>query len=182
MVAKSNHVNEVYNSIRALFRHPDQDKQAVDMNEIIRGVLRSLEAELKGHGIAVSTDLRSELPLVMGHRGQLKEVLLNLIRNAIEAMDAVKGGGGLPRVRTENHGDDAIAVSVADSGPGIDPRKMGGIFDAFVTTKSEGMGLGLAIWRMIIERHKGELSVSPDNTSGAVFKFSLPIKSPPALP
>jgi signal transduction histidine kinase len=182
MVTESNHINEVFNSIRALFGHPDQDKQAVDMNQIIRGVLGSLEAELKRRGIAVSTELRSELPLVMGHRGQLKEVLLNLIRNAIEAMDAVKGGGRVLRVKTENHGDDAIAVSVADSGPGIDPRKMGGIFDAFVTTKSEGMGLGLAICRMIVERHRGELSVSPDNTSGAVFKFSLPIKAPPALP
>jgi signal transduction histidine kinase len=182
MVAESHHVNEVFNSIRSLLRHADQDNQPVDMNEIVLEVLNTLQGDLKGYGVITSTDLRSELPLVQGHRGQLKEVILNLIRNAIEAMDAVKEGGRALRVKTEHHGDDAIAVSVADSGPGVDPRKMDGIFDVFVTTKSDGMGLGLAICRMIIERHKGELSVSSKNTSGAVFKFILPIKSLPSLP
>jgi signal transduction histidine kinase len=152
------------------------------MNQIILGLLNTLDGDLKAHGITLDTELRSELPLVMGHRGQLKEVLLNLIRNAIEAMDAIKAGGRVLRVKTEPHGDDAIAVSVADSGPGIDPRKMAEIFDAFVTTKSDGMGLGLAICRMIVERHKGELSASSDSTGGAVFKFILPSKSLPALP
>jgi signal transduction histidine kinase len=113
----------------------------------------------------------------MGYRGQLQEVILNLVRNAIEAMDAIKDGGRVLRVRTERHGDDAIAVSVEDSGPGIDPQKIGGIFDAFVTTKSHGIGLGLAICQMIIERHGGRLSASSDSKSGALFQFILPIKS-----
>lgn len=171
MVAEIHHVNEVFSSIRPLFRDPDHDKQSIDMNEIILGVLNIMGGDLKGHGITTSTELRSELPLVLGHRGQLKEVIFNLIRNAIEAMTAITGGGRVLRVKTENHGDDAIAVAVADSGPGIDPRN-----EAFVTTKPDGMGLGLAICRMIIERHKGELSVSSDNMSGTVFKFILPIK------
>ena len=107
---------------------------------------------------------------------KLQEVILNLVRNAIEAMDAIKDGGRVLLVRTEHHGDDAIAVSVEDSGPGIDPQKIGSIFDAFVTTKSHGIGLGLAICRMIIERHGGQLSASSDK-SGALFQFILPIKS-----
>jgi signal transduction histidine kinase len=119
----------------------------------------------------------SNVPLVMGHRGQLQEVILNLVRNAIEAMDAIKDGGRVLRVRTERHGDDAIVVSVEDSGPGIDPQKIGGIFDAFVTTKSHGIGLGLALCQMIIERHGGRLSASSDSKSGALFQCILPIKS-----
>ena len=118
----------------------------------------------------------SELPLVMGHRGQLQEVLLNLVRNAIEAMDAVKDGSRVLQVRTERHGRDEIVVAVEDSGPGIDPKKLDGIFDAFVSTKPQGMGLGLAICRMIIERHGGQLSASSDGKNGALFEFVLPIK------
>ena len=96
----------------------------------------------------------------MGHKGQLQEVFVNLIQNAIEAMDAIKDDRIL-RVRTEHDGDNTIIASVEDSGPGIDPSRLGNIFDAFVTTKSHGMGLGLAICRMIVERHKGRLVVSP---------------------
>ena len=152
--------------------------QAIDVNEIALGVLNTLKDDLKDHNVTTRTDLSSQIPPVMGHRGQLQEVVLNLIRNAIEAMDGVRSGDRVLRVKTEPQGDGAIAVSVEDSGPGIDPRKIGGIFDAFVTTKPHGTGLGLAICRMITERHKGELSASSDNGNGALFKFTLPIKSP----
>jgi signal transduction histidine kinase len=111
----------------------------------------------------------------MGHRGQLQEVLLNLVRNAIEAMDAVKSGSRMLLVRIERHASDNIVVAVEDSGPGLDPEKLDGIFDAFVSTKPQGMGLGLAICRMIIERHHGQLSAWSGNTRGAVFQFILPI-------
>ena len=178
MVADGHRVSEVFDSIRALFRNPDQDKKAIDVNEIALGVLNTLKDDLKDHNVTTRTDLSSQIPPVMGHRGQLQEVVLNLIRNAIEAMDGVRSGDRVLRVKTEPQGDGAIAVSVEDSGPGIDPRKIGGIFDAFVTTKPHGTGLGLAICRMIIERHKGELSASSDNGNGALFKFTLPIKSP----
>jgi len=103
--------------------------------------------------------------------------MLNLIRNAIDAMDAVTDRARVLRVRTERADREAILVSVEDSGPGIDPQKVHSIFDAFVTTKAQGMGLGLAICRMIIARHEGQLSVSADNQSGALFQFTLPIKS-----
>lgn len=177
IVRDGHRASEVFDSIRALFRSPDEEQQAIDVNEIARETLNILRGELKEHGITTRTELMSKVPLVIGHRGQLQEVILNLVRNAIEAMDAIKDGGRVLRVRTEHHGDDAIAVSVEDSGPGIDPQKIGSIFDAFVTTKSHGIGLGLAICRMIIERHGGQLLASSASKSGALFQFILPIKS-----
>jgi signal transduction histidine kinase len=113
----------------------------------------------------------------MGHKGQIQEVLFNLARNAIEAMDAVKDGSRVLEVTTERHGRDAIIVAVRDTGPGINPAKLDGIFDPFVTTKPHGMGLGLAICRMIIDRHNGKLTASSDGKRGAVFQLVVPIDS-----
>ena len=107
----------------------------------------------------------------------MQEVILNLARNGIEAMDAIKDGNRVLRVKTEHNGSDVITVTVEDTGPGIDPKKLDGIFDAFVTTKPQGMGLGLAICRMIIDRHGGKLTASSDGKRGALFQFVLPTKS-----
>jgi C4-dicarboxylate-specific signal transduction histidine kinase len=117
------------------------------------------------------------LPLVPGHSIQLQEVMINLVRNAIDAMDSIADRSRVLRVRTERGGREAIVVSVEDSGPGIDSEKLESIFDAFVTTKPHGMGLGLPICRFIISRHEGQLSARADNKSGALFQFALPIKS-----
>jgi signal transduction histidine kinase len=121
--------------------------------------------------------LTSGLPLVMGHRGQLQEVILNLARNAIEAMDAIEDRIRVLQFKTGRDDGDAIAVAIQDTGAGIDPEKLDAIFDAFVTTKPKGMGLGLAICRMIIDRHNGQLTASSDGKSWALFRFVLPIKS-----
>jgi len=118
------------------------------------------------------------LPFVMGHRGQLQEVFINLVHNAIEAMDAVDGDDRILRVRAERHGGNAIIVAVEDSGPGIDPQQLKTIFDAFITTKPNGLGLGLAICRLIIERHKGHLSVAPAEPRGSAFRIVLPAGMP----
>jgi signal transduction histidine kinase len=109
----------------------------------------------------------------MGHSGQLEEVIVNLIQNAVDAMDSVDNDRRVLRVRTEHKGD-AISVAIEDTGPGIDPKNSDNIFDAFFTTKPHGMGLGLAICRMIIERHKGQLAVSSANPHGALFRVMLP--------
>jgi signal transduction histidine kinase len=173
IVTDSRRASEVFDNIRALFGSADQRQQPIDVNEIVLGALRALRGELDDHGVTTRTELTSGLPLVMGHSGQLQEVLLNLARNAIEAMDAVKGSRVL-EVRTERDGSDAIIVAVRDTGPGIDPAKSDRIFDPFVTTKAKGMGLGLAICRMIIERHSGRLTASSDGKRGALFQFVLP--------
>ena len=177
IVRDSHRASQVLESIRALFKSADLEVQPVDLNGIALGALDLLRGELTDHGVITRTELAPELPLVGGHSGQLQEVMLNLVRNAIDAMDSITDRARVLRVRTECDGRDAIVVSVEDSGPGIDPKKVDSIFDAFVTTKSHGMGLGLAICRMIILRHEGQLSASAENKSGALFQFTLPIKS-----
>jgi signal transduction histidine kinase len=177
MVGDSHRASQVLESIRALFKSADLEAQPVDLNGIALGVLDILRGELKDHGVITRTELAPELPLVRGHSGQLQEVLLNLVRNAIDAMDSIADRARVLRVRTECDGRGAIVVSVEDSGPGIHPEKWNSIFDAFVSTKPQGMGLGLAICRMIISRHEGQLSASADSKSGALFQFTLPTKS-----
>jgi signal transduction histidine kinase len=168
--------SEVFDAIRALFRTGDEGRQRIDTNEIVVEVLQSLRGELKEHGVEVRPEL-VELPLVDGHRGQLREVIFNLVHNALEAMDTATDRNRILRVTTELRGSDAIALAVEDSGPGIDPEKLDRIFTAFVTTKSQGMGLGLAICRMIVEQHGGHLNASSDGKNGARFQFILPITS-----
>jgi signal transduction histidine kinase len=176
IVDESRRASQVFDNVRALFGSAGAGQHVIDINEIARGALRILREELEEHGIAIRTELMPGLPLVIGHDGQMQEVILNLVRNAIEAMDAIKDGRRVLRVKTWRHGDDTIAVVIEDSGPGIDPEQLGGIFDPFVSTKPRGMGLGLAICRMTIERHGGQLSASAGKNKGALFQFILPIK------
>jgi signal transduction histidine kinase len=168
--------SEVFDAIRALFRTGDGGRQKIDVNEIVVEVLQSLQAELKENGVDIRPEL-AELPLVDGHKGQLRGVISNLVHNAIEALNTTTDRNRILRVTSELRGPGAIAVAVEDSGPGIDPEKLDRIFTAFVTTKSQGMGLGLAICRMIIEQHGGQLTASSDGKSGALFQFVLPIAS-----
>jgi signal transduction histidine kinase len=177
VVRDSQRASQVLESIRALFKGADLETQPVDLNGIALEALDLLGGELDARGIITHAELVPELPLVSGHGGQLQEVMLNLIRNAIDAMDSTADRARVLRIRTERDGSEAIVVSVEDSGSGIDPQKLHNIFDAFVTTKPQGMGLGLAICRMIISRHEGQLSASTGNKNGALFQFTLPIKS-----
>ena len=143
------------------------------MNEMVLEVLQILRGEIKDNNIATRIELMPELPVIMGHKGQLQEVLINLIHNAIEAMDAIRDGDRTLQVKTARQGADAILLTVEDSGPGVDPKKAESIFDAFVSMKPQGMGLGLAICRMIIERHDGQISAYPAQPQGTVFRIEL---------
>ena len=140
---------------------------------------RALDGELKNHNVVTCTNLKPELPPIMGHSGQLQQVIVNLIQNAIDAMDSVDSDRRVLQLKTEHDGGDAIRITVEDTGPGIDPKKSDDMFGAFFTTKSHGMGLGLAICRMIVERHDGELSVTSANPHGAIFRVKLLQKEPP---
>lgn len=180
IVEDSHRAGRILSDIRALFLKTDSEYESVDVNEVASGVLRLLQEELKAHGVVARAELAPDLPRVMGHKGQLQEVLVNLVQNAIEAMSVIRAGRRRVWLKTERHGDDAIVVEVKDSGPGVNPANLNGIFDAFFTTKSRGTGLGLAICRMIIERHGGQLSASSDGTHGALFLFVLPARNAPA--
>ena len=175
IVSDSRRTSEALDGVRSLFRRVDQGRQPINVNEIALEVLQSLRTEFKEHGITACPELASGIPLIQGNRGQLQQVILNLVHNAIEAMDAKADRIRVLRLRTARNGTDAIVVAVQDSGPGIEPKQLDGIFDAFVTTKAHGMGLGLAICRMIVERHGGQLTASSDGRNGALFKFVLPM-------
>jgi C4-dicarboxylate-specific signal transduction histidine kinase len=177
ITSESHRASQVFDNIRALFGGADSKQQAIDLNKIALGALHVLRAELEEGGITTRIDLAPELPLIIGHGGQMQEVILNLVHNAIEAMNSIKDGRRVLQVRTEHHGRDTIALAIEDSGPGIDAEKMANIFDPFVTTKPRGMGLGLAICRMTVERHGGRLSATSAKNKGALFQFILPINS-----
>jgi PAS domain S-box-containing protein len=176
MMGDCHRVSEVFDTIRALFRRVDQKREPTVLNEIVLDVLQTMRDELTNHGVATETELAHELHCVDGHRNQLRQVIYNLIHNAIESMDSTMDRSRLLRVITKSHGPDAIVVAVEDSGPGIDPRRLSGIFDPFISTKPDGMGLGLAICRMIVERHGGQLSASSDGKNGARFQLVLPAR------
>jgi PAS domain S-box-containing protein len=176
MVDDCHRVSEVFDTIRALFRRVDQKWEPTVVNEIVLDVLQSMREELTDHGVTTETELAPELQPVDGHRNQLRQVILNLIRNAIESMDNTMDRSRVLRVITKSHGPDAIIVAVEDSGAGIDPGALESIFDPFITTKPDGMGLGLAICRMIVERHGGKLSALSDGKNGARFQLVLPIR------
>ena len=172
MIGASRRANQIFDNIRALFGKGELKKERLDMNLLTLEALRFLESDLKSHGIETSIALASKLPSVLGHKGQLQEVISNLVRNAIDAMDSINGQRTL-NVRTELNAD-AIAVSIEDTGPGLGSRETSAIFEAFVTTKPHGMGLGLPICRMIVERHEGKLLVSSADPHGAIFRIILP--------
>ena len=164
----------VIDGFRSLFGKADEEQQLVDMNEVIPEVLESLNSQLNDHRVSIRVDLTPKLPPVAGNKDQLQEVVSNLIINGIEAMEPTTLEVRMLLIRTEIRGD-KIAVAVEDSGPGIDKDQLGDIFTAFVTTKEHGMGLGLAISRMIIDYHGGKLTAGSDSKyGGASFQFVLP--------
>jgi signal transduction histidine kinase len=166
---------EVMDSFRVLFRKSGSEQVPIDANTLVIESLEALRRELNDHLVIIKAHLAPGLPIITGHKGLLQEVILNLVQNAIDAMATVTDRDRLLWVETARQGAEAIVISVEDNGPGIDHKRISDIFDAFVTTKSKGMGLGLAISRMIVEHHKGELTVSSDGKSGARFRFTLPI-------
>ena len=168
--------SEVFDAIRALFGKSGQERQPIDVNRIVLDATDSLREELDSGGVIARYEL-SELPLVSGHETQLREVVWNLINNAVEAMSRTTDGDRSLLISTEVRGRNEIAVSVQDSGPGIDPSLLETVFSSFVSTKAQGTGLGLAICRMIIEGHAGRITASSDGKSGALFQFLLPIGS-----
>jgi signal transduction histidine kinase len=167
-------ISQVFDSFRALFGRADWKQEPIDVNVLALGALKALRGELKDRGITTRVEFATELAHVMGNSSQLQEVIINLVQNAIDAMDTVNDDDRVLQVTTTHHGADAIILAVKDSGPGIGSERLDNIFDAFVTTKPQGMGLGLALSRMIIERHEGQLSASPAHPRGSVFKVILP--------
>ena len=173
IIRDGNRASDVIAKIRALLRKTGTEKERLNMNDIIREVVALAQSEIRRNGVALRAQLEGNIPPVLGDRVQLQQVVLNLIMNGIEAMSAV---GDRPReliISTQSGEIDQVHVTVQDSGIGLDPKSMERIFDAFYTTKSEGMGMGLAISRSIVENHDGRLWAMPNDGPGATFQFTL---------
>jgi signal transduction histidine kinase len=175
IVRDGHRVDGVINGIRTVFKGNAATRVSVDLNKLIREVLAFAQGEHQTWPIEVHSNLADNLPLVPGDRVQLQQVIFNLITNAIDAMDMVIDRTRSLRVTSELKGSDAVVVKIADTGTGIAPENIDRIFDSFFTTKSHGMGMGLAICRSIIEAHGGTLSASPGYAHGAVFQLVLPV-------
>jgi PAS domain S-box-containing protein len=169
---------EVIESIQAIFKNVDQEKVPTDINKLVRDTLGLMLGELRANHVSVQTKLVDNLPDVRGNRVQLQQVILNLIRNAIEAMNSVTNRARLLRIGSVIHEPDGVLVSVEDSGTGLNPEDTERIFDSFFTTKPQGTGMGLSISRSIIEGHQGRLSASSGIDQGAVFSVLLPAVRP----
>ena len=161
--------------IRALLRKQEMRLQPIEINEAIVDVLRLTAADLTRRQISVRNELAPSLPLVSGDRMYLQQVLLNLIMNAMDAMKDTPVASRLLTVNTRLDGNDTIEVVVSDCGHGIAPSKLSGIFDSFVTTKSDGMGLGLSIARTIVKTHRGRIWAESLTGGGAAFHFTLKV-------
>lgn len=174
IVNEGHRASQVIGSIRAMFKKGDPEKAALDANELIREVLALLDGEIHTQRVSVHTELIEQLPRVLGNRVQLQQVILNLITNAVEAMGSVTNRARVLQVKSKLHESGGVLITVEDSGAGIDPKDIDRIFEAFFTTKSHGMGMGLSICRSIIEAHNGRLWVSPGIHHGSIFHVVLP--------
>jgi C4-dicarboxylate-specific signal transduction histidine kinase len=176
IVSAGHRASDIFDGLRILFGKDEQRKQLINLNELILEVLDSMHDEFLSHAVELRRELMSELPRIRGHKSQLHEVISNLLNNAVEAMATTIDRTRQLRVGTELRDGHAILL-IEDSGPGIAPERLPEIFTAFITTKPKGMGLGLAICRMIVEHHDGTLTASSDGKNGALFQLVLPVAS-----
>jgi C4-dicarboxylate-specific signal transduction histidine kinase len=166
--------SEVISRIRALAMKRPPRKEQVDINDAIREVLAIVRDQAEHNRTELRTELGRYLPPINADRIQIQQVLLNLIVNAVEAMGGTSQSDREVLVCSRGNGSGGVEVVVQDTGPGLAEAQMAQVFDAFYTTKSNGIGMGLAICRSIIEAHDGSLWVTQNEPRGAVFQFSLP--------
>lgn len=175
VVRDGRRASAIVNRIRALARKAPPQKDRLDISEIVQEVVSLARSEVAKDGALLQTELREKLPPIQGDRVQLQQVILNLVMNAVEAMRSCEAGPKEILVQTAQTESGDILVSVRDTGPGIDQANVERMFNAFFTTKSGGLGLGLSICRSIIEALGGKLWAIPSVSRGAVFKFTLPV-------
>jgi PAS domain S-box-containing protein len=176
-IRDGNRASEVISRLRSLYGKKDPTIESVDLNEATREVVALSLSELQRNRILVQQELADGLPLVAGDRVQLQQVILNLLRNASDAMSTIDDRPRDLLIRTESDDNDQVRLSVKDVGIGFEPQATDKLFEAFYTTKNEGMGIGLSVSRSIIERHHGRLWAMPNNGPGVTFSFSIPCRA-----
>ena len=176
-IRDGNRAADVIARLRALFNKKEPTSESVDLNEATREVIALLLGELQNRRVIVRTELADDLQSVMADRVQLQQVVLNLLRNALDAMDTVDDRPRDLLIRTEREDDDRVRLSVKDAGVGFDPQTMDKLFEAFYSTKNDGMGVGLTVSRSIIENHQGRLWAVLNDGPGATFSVSVPCRT-----
>ena len=180
MISEGNRAAKVIKRLRALVEKTPAQRERLSINDAITEILPVIDSEIRRNSISLRTELANDLPPISGDRIQLQQVMLNLILNAIDAMS----GTAVPRdlLVTSAKGDpNEVMVAVCDSGTGLDEKSLDRLFEAFYTTKAQGMGIGLAVSRTIVQTHGGLLWARPNKPRGAVFAFTLPVKVEQAL-
>ncbi len=175
IIKEGNRAGEIIQRVRALAKKTPPQRTMMGVNEAIEEVIDLVGAELARHQVLLLKELMSDLPAVFGDRVQLQQVILNLIANGIEAMEAVTGRPRELCIGSKTTDDNRVLISVSDCGTGIGPESVDHLFEAFFTTKQEGLGLGLSISRTIVEGHGGRLSAIANKPYGATFQFTLPV-------
>jgi len=176
IVRDGNRAGEVVDRVRALVKKAPPRKEMLDVNEAMIAIVRLTQGEVARHGVSAQTQLANDLPPIEGDRVQLQQVMLNLIVNAVEAMDAMRDGARHLLVSTARMESGDVLVAVQDSGPGIDATALDAVFNAFYSTKPDGLGMGLSICRAIVEAHGGRLWAT-SGAAGALFQFTLPSRT-----
>jgi two-component system sensor kinase FixL len=174
ILADGNRAHRVIRNIRETVKKGTALRQPVALNELIKGVMHMVESDAAVHSCELQTSLAGNLPPVKADAVQLQQVLINLLTNAFDAMESTPPSHRKVEIKTEN-GDSTVRVSVRDYGPGIADCAREHLFDQFFTTKSQGIGMGLAIVHSIIEAHSGTITAENVDGEGAQFTFSLPV-------
>jgi signal transduction histidine kinase len=175
IINASDRAAEVVGSVRAMFKKDTKERSSVDINKLIRTVLEIARVELQRNGVEVQAALGEGVPTIECDPVQLQQVILNLVMNAIEAMQGVEPR--LLRIESKFIEPHSVRVLVQDTGKGVDPMHLDRIFRPLVTTKERGMGMGLSICRSIVENHNGRIWVEAAAPRGAIFQFELPVKA-----
>lgn len=168
---------DVITRLRALFSKKEFTLEPLDLNEAAREVVALMWSDLHRHRVILQSELADPLPIVTGDRIQLQQVILNLLRNAVDAMVDVHERPRPLLIKTQQEDDNRVRLTVRDAGVGLPPQDLESLFDAFYTTKSGGMGIGLFVSRSIVEKHHGRLWAEPNDGPGASFSFSIPVQT-----
>jgi PAS domain S-box-containing protein len=181
IVLNGNRATDVLSRIRAFIKKTPPRKESLDVNEVLLEVVALLRNEAKTNEVAVHMNLADGLPAVRADRVQMQQVLLNLMINAIEAMSASDAGSRRLLISSAKPESNGVSIEVQDSGPGLPSASLEQIFQAFYTTKSTGLGMGLSICRSIVEAHGGHLRATAGQPTGATFTFTLPVQANDSL-
>jgi signal transduction histidine kinase len=175
IINDSNRASEVIRRIRMLAKKTEIEKVALDVNDVLKEVIALLQSELTSHLVSLQLELAPTLPTIVADRVQLQQVIINLVMNGIEAMQSVTDRRHALVIQSRQEERQQVHVSVTDYGVGIFTENAEQLFNAFFTTKSGGMGMGLSICRSIIEAHGGQLWATANVPHGARFEFTLPV-------